>query len=123
MKDFAKQIGNILHSNIHVHGRRLIADLPGNIIKFIEKPQSHCYNMKFSDKSRYEKKFQQVTHKGGESAMNYIKLFQHTKALSVSVENTYPEDQLMHKFLDNIHQSLKHPVQIAINQSELMREG
>ena len=36
-----------------------------------------------------------------ESAMNYIKRFQNIKALSVSVGNTYSEDQLMHTFLDH----------------------
>ena len=32
--------------------------------------------MTFADKSRYDKMFQQVTHKGGEYKMNYIKIFQ-----------------------------------------------
>ena len=44
--------------------------------------------MNFSDKSRYDKIFQQITHKGGESEMNYIKIFQNAQALSVSVGNT-----------------------------------
>ena len=48
--------------------------------------------------------FHQITHKGGEYAMNYIKIFQNAQALSVSVGNTYSEDQLMHKFLDNFNQ-------------------
>ena len=37
--------------------------------------------MTFADKSRYENIFQQVTHKGGESEMNYINRFQNTQAL------------------------------------------
>ena len=37
--------------------------------------------------------------------MNYIKIFQNLQALPFSVENTYSEDQLMHTFLDNFHQS------------------
>ena len=41
-------------------------------IKCIQKLQSHCANMTFADKSRYDRTFQQVTHKGGESAINYI---------------------------------------------------
>ena len=57
--------------------------------------------MTFAYKSRYDRIFQQVTHKGGESAMNYIKIFQNAQALSVSVANTYPEDKLMRTFLDN----------------------
>ena len=61
--------------------------------------------MNFSDKSRYDRTFQQVTHKGGESAINYIKRFHNAQALSVLVGNSYSEDQIMHTFLDNFHQS------------------
>ena len=64
---------NILHSNIDVHSRILIGESPKYGEKCIEKLQSHCANMTFTDKSRYERTFQQVTHKGGESAINYIK--------------------------------------------------
>ena len=78
-----------MHANIDVHSRRLIAEFPGDGIKCIEKLQSHCANMTFSDKSRYDRIFQQVTHKGGEYAMNYIKIFQNAQALSVSVGNSY----------------------------------
>ena len=63
--------------------------------------------MTFSNKSRYDRTLQQVTHKGGESAINYIKRFKNAQALSVSVRNSYSEDQLMHTFLDNFHQSGK----------------
>ena len=74
IKSFEKNsIGNILHANIDVHSRRLIAEFPGDGIKCIEKLQSHCENMTFADKSRYDRIFQQVTHKRGESVMNYIK--------------------------------------------------
>ena len=78
--------------------------------------------MTFTDKSRYDRNFQQVTHKGGESAINYIKRFQNTHDLSVSVGNNYSEDQLMHTFLDNFHQSGKYSAQIASQQAELRRE-
>ena len=61
--------------------------------------------MTFADKSRYDRTFQQVTHKGGESAINYIKRFQNAQALSVSVGNRYSEDQIMNTFLDNFQQS------------------
>ena len=63
--------------------------------------------MNFADKIRYDRTFQQVTHKGGEYAINYIKRFQNAYALSVSVGNIYSEDQLMHTFLDNFHQGKK----------------
>ena len=52
--------------------------------------------MNFADKGRHDRIFQQVTHKGGESTMNYIKMFQNAQALSVFVGNYYSEDQLMH---------------------------
>ena len=72
--------------------------------------------MTFSDKSRYGRIFQQVTHKGGESAINYIKIFQNAQAFSASVVNNYSEDKLMHIFLHNFHQSVKHSDQIASHQ-------
>ena len=78
--------------------------------------------MTFSDRSRYDRTFQQVTHKGGESAMNHIKIFENAHALSISVGNYYSEDQLMHTFLDNFHQGGKYSAQIASHQAELRRE-
>ena len=85
-----------MHENIDVHRRRLITDFPKHGIKRIEKFQSHCENMTFDDRNRYDRTFQQVTHKGGEYTINYIKRFQNTHALSVLVGNCYSEDQLMH---------------------------
>ena len=67
VKDYAKQdIRNLLHDNSCVHSRRLIAEFPEDEIKCLEKLQSHCANTTFADKSRYDRTFQQVTHKGGE---------------------------------------------------------
>ena len=57
---------NILNANIDVHIRRLICELSGEGVNCIAKNQSHCANMTFSDKSRYDRIFEQVTHKGGE---------------------------------------------------------
>ena len=37
-----KDIRNLLHANIYVHSRILIADFPKYGIKCIEKLQSHC---------------------------------------------------------------------------------
>ena len=54
--------------------------------------------------------------------MNYIKIFQNAQALSVSVVNTYSEDQPMHIFLNNFHQGGKYSAQIASHQAELRRE-
>ena len=123
IKYFAKKaIRDILHANIDVHSRRLIAEFPGDGIKFIEKLQSHCANITFSGKSRYDRIFQQVTHKWEGYAMNYIKIFQNAQALSVSVVNSYSEDQLMHTFLNNFHQGGKYSAQIASHQAEIRRE-
>ena len=54
--------------------------------------------------------------------MDYIDRFKNEQALSVSVGNTYLEDQLMHKFLDNLHQGGKYSAHIASHQAELSRE-
>ena len=119
IEDYAKKaIRNILHENIDVHSRRLIAEFPKDGIKCIDKLQSHCTNMTFADKSRYDRTFQQVTHKGGGYAINHIKRFQNAPTLSVSVGNRYSDDQLVHIFLDNFHQTEKNLLrQIATRQS------
>ena len=78
--------------------------------------------MTFADKSRYDRTLQQVTHKGGESDINYIKIFQNSQALSVSLGNSYSEEQIMHTFLDNFQQSGKYSAQLASHQEELRRE-
>ena len=119
IEDYEKKaIRKLLHSNIDVHSRRLIAEFPKYGIKCIEKLQSHCANMTFADKSRYDRTFQQVKHKGGESAIKYIKRFQNAHALSVSVGNRYSEDQIMNTFLDNFHQGGKYSAQIASHLDE-----
>ena len=78
--------------------------------------------MTFADKSRYDRTLQQMTHEGGESAINFIKRFQNAHALSVSVGNSYSENQLIHTFLDNFHRGGKYSAQIASHQTELRRE-
>ena len=65
LKIMQKRIYGIFCMHIDVNSRRLISELSKDGIKCIEKLQSHCANMNFSDKSRYDKTFQQVTHKGG----------------------------------------------------------
>ena len=71
IEDYAKTaIRNLLHANIYVHRRILIAKFPKDGIKCIEKLQSRCANMNFADKSRYDSTFQQVTHKRGKSTIN-----------------------------------------------------
>ena len=123
IEDYAKNaLINLLHANIDVHSRRLISKFSKDGIKCIEKLQSHCANMTFADKSRYDRTFQQVTHKGGGSSINYIKRFQNSHALSVSVGNSYSKDQLMHTFLNTFQQGGKYSAQIASHQAELRRE-
>ena len=123
IEDYAKKaIRNLLHAKYYVHSRRFIAEFPKYGIKCIEKLQSHCANITFSDKSRYDRTFQQVTHKEGGSAIKYIKRFQNEHALSVSVGNIYSEDQLMHTFLNNFHQGGKYSDQIASHQADMRRE-
>ena len=123
IEDFSKKaIRNLLHENIDVHSRRLIAEFPRYGINCIDKLQSHCANITFADKSRYDRTFQQVTHKGAESAINYIKIFKNAHTLSVLVGNSYSEDQLMHTFLDNFQHGGKYSAQIDSRQAELRRE-
>ena len=67
LKEFVKKaIGDILHSNIDVCIRRFIAKFPGYLVKCISNIQSHCANITFAGKIRYDRLFQKVTHKGGE---------------------------------------------------------
>ena len=123
IEDFSKKaIMNLLHANIDVHSKILFAEFPRDGIKCIEKLQSHCANVTFSDKSRHDRNFQQVTHKGGESAISYIKRFQNAHASSVLVGNSYSEDQLMHTFLYKFEQDGKYSDQITSHQAELRRE-
>ena len=73
IEDYAKKaIRNLLHAKIDVHSRILITEFPTDGIKCIEKLQSHCANMTFADKIRYDRTFQQVTHKRVEYVMNSI---------------------------------------------------
>ena len=109
IEDYAKKdIRNLLYANIDVHSRRLIAEFPRDGITCIEKLQSHCANMTLADKSRYDRTFQQATHKGGEYAISYIKRFQNANTLSVLLGNSYSEDQLIHTFLDNFEEGGKY---------------
>ena len=56
IEDYAKKaIRNLFNANIDVHSRRLIAEFPKYGIKCIEKLQSNCANMTFSDKSRHDR--------------------------------------------------------------------
>ena len=73
-------------------------------------------------KSIYNRQFHKVFHKGGYSAIKYIERFKYAKALSVSMRNSYSEDQLMHNFLDYFQKGGGCSAQIAIHQEELRRK-
>ena len=79
--------------------------------------------MTVDHKIRYDRIFQQVIHKGGELEINYTNKVQNAQVLSLSVGNSYSEDQLMHVFLDNFHQGINimHK-QIATRQSQEERK-
>ena len=59
------QLGNVIHANIDIHRRMLIDEFSLDGVKSISELQSHCENMTFSEKIRYDRLFQHVTHKGG----------------------------------------------------------
>ena len=120
--DYAKMATwNLLHAYIDAHRQRLKDEYPGNVLQPIKILQPQCTGTNFSEKSRYNILFQQVVHKGGDLAINYIKIFQNYQALEFSVENSYSEDQVIHTFLDDFHQGGKYSSQIARHQEELRR--
>ena len=47
--------------------------------------------------------------------MNYIEIFQNAHDFSISVVNSYSEDQLMHTIMDNFYQGGKYSAQKAIH--------
>ena len=76
---------NVLYAYIDTHNQRLIDKCPGYGSQAISVLKSQCANIKFSDQIRYNRLFQKVVHKEGESKINYIKIFQNAKALAISV--------------------------------------
>ena len=67
---------DLLHSHEDSHSQRLIDKFPGDIVQDILRFQSQCANMTFADQIRYNIMFHQVLHKGGYSAIKYIKILQ-----------------------------------------------
>ena len=91
-----------MNEYIDAHIQRLIDEFPRDGEQDISRFKPQWANITFADRSRYNIMFQQVLHKGGESEINYIKIFQNNKDLDISVVNSYTEYQLMHTFLDNL---------------------
>ena len=81
-----------------------------------------CKHDVSSGRNRYNRLFQKVTQKGGESAINYVKRFHDYKALVILVGNSCSEDHLIITFLESFLQGVNYSVQIAIHQAELRRE-
>ena len=67
---------------------------PGDGVQDISRLKYQYENNNFYDQSRYNKMFQQVVHKGEDSEINYVKIFQDAKVLVISVVNIYTEDNL-----------------------------
>ena len=80
------------------------------------------YKHDFSENISYNRPFQKVVHKVGESEINHIKILQNSKALEISVGNIYSGDQLMNTFLYNLQKGGIYSTQIASHQPELRRE-
>ena len=78
-----------MHAYIDAHSQILIYECPVNGVQAIKRLQLQRAKMKVSDQNIYNRLFQQVIHKGGESAINYIKIFQNAKDLAISVINSY----------------------------------
>ena len=77
--------------------------------------------MTFADQIRYNKIFQKVLQKVEKSTINYIKIFQNTKALEISARNSYTEDMMMHTFLDYLQKGGKYSAHIASHQEEFQK--
>ena len=120
LQDHAKKTTwNLLHTYIDAHSQRLIEEYPGDGLQSISRLKYQRSNMTFDEQRIYNRLFQKVLHKGGDSEINYIEIFQNSKALKISVENSYSEDQLIHNLLDNFQQGRKYSAQIASHRSEL----
>ena len=67
-----KPTQNLLHAYIDAHSKILIDKCPGYGVQDISRFQYQCENMTFPDQRIYNRMFQKVVHKGGESEINYI---------------------------------------------------
>ena len=98
---------NFLHTCIDLNSQISIDEYPGDGVQAITRLQYVYANLTFYTKSRYNILFHQVIKKEGESAINYIKIFQNAKALAISVENGYFEDHFIHNFLGSFQKGRK----------------
>ena len=116
--DYAKNSPwNFLRAYIDSCGQRLFDEYPVDGVQAISRLKSQCANMTFSGQSRYNRLFQKLIHKGGESEINYIKIFRNSKASEISVVNSYSEYQLIRTFLEIFQPVGRYSSQIANHQS------
>ena len=78
--------------------------------------------MTFDDNIRYNRLFRQAVHRGGESEINDIKIFQNSRALIILVVNTSFEDHLMHTFLEIFQKGGKYMSQMVSHQESYIGE-
>ena len=102
-----KATWNLLHAYIDAHIQIFVDGYPGDKVQDISRFQYQCPNITFSDQIRYNRMFQKVIQKSGDSAINHIKIFQNSNAMEISVVKSYYEDQLMYTFLENFQQGVK----------------
>ena len=111
-----------MHAYIDAHSQILIDECPGDGVQYISIFQYQCANTTFDNQRIYNRMFQQLVHKGGDSSINYNKIFQNSKALEVSVVNSYTEDQLMCTLLKNLQRGGNYSTKIVSHQAELRGE-
>ena len=103
ISDYAKKsTWKLLREYIDSHCKIWIYECPGDGVQDIPILKYQYANMNFAEHIIYSSIFQQVLHKCGDSAIIYIKIFQNSKDLAISVGNSYNEDQLINTFFDNL---------------------
>ena len=75
LPDYSKKATwNLLCAYIDACIQRLFDECTVDGVQYISIFQSQCEKITFANQSRYNKKFQKVLHKVGESEINYIKI-------------------------------------------------
>ena len=83
----------------------------------ISSLKSQCASITFANQIKYNRTYQKVVQKGGDSEIRYIKVFHNDKSLAILVVNTYTEYHLMHTLLQNFQQGQRYYVGIARNKA------
>ena len=78
-----KYTWNLLYVYINAHNQILIDECPGDGVQDIPILHPQCADMNFSYQIRFNRMLKKVVNKGGYSEINYIKIFQNTKALEI----------------------------------------